>query len=259
MLFKNSLTSEPPRPAKNWRGGSSTRLQGSSGGTHTDAVVADAEPEVDVEAELVEDADTRDVTSEDPRSLHRPLRASCPARSVATLAGLAENENVLGDLRDGGRDLVLRRQHRHLFLRRLRSRARNDLPEHDIETRFERRDVCVRLTRMPRIVVEVELRLSVRGMQLEPLRHREGCIVDRRHSHEGEVRVRDELALVEGAGAHQDLLDARVEGFSRAVVACPVSHPPHPNDALLCCLCHFVVLVFPQIRPGYYFAASSFV
>lgn len=115
----------------------------------------------------------------------------------------------------------------------------------------------MRLADMPGILVEIELRLSVSRVQLQPLRHCERRAVDVRDSHEREVGVGDRLALVERTRGHEDFLDARVKLFRFLVVACPVVESPHPNNLFL--RFHTVSFVFPQIRPGYYFAASSFV
>ncbi len=192
------------------------------------------------------------------RRLHRAFRARRPARAVAPLAGLAEHEDVLGDLHDGGRDLIFRWQHRHLLLRCLRRRARNDLPEHDIETRLERRDIRVRLSRVPRIRVEVKLRLTIRRVQLEPLRDRQGLAVDRRHPHEGEVGVLHQLALVEGAGSVEDVLDLGVQLLCWAVVARPVCFTEDPNPGVLrCCRgCHCCFLSIARFALAFVAAIS---
>lgn len=169
--------------------------------------------------------------------LHDALGAGCPDGAVTALPGLAEHEDILGDLRDGGRDFVFRRKQRELFLRRFVRRARDDLPEHDVEPRLEHCHICVRLTHVPRVAVEVKLRLTVRGMQFEPFGDRERVTVDVRRSHESEVRVRHELALVKGTGTHEDLLHFGIELLGLAVVARPIAHAPHPN-CLLCLRFH---------------------
>ena len=62
---------------------------------------------------------------------------------------------------------------------------------------------------MPRIGVEVELRLASCRMQFEPLRHRERLAVDAGDTQECEVSVLHQLALVEGAGAVEDVFAPR--------------------------------------------------
>lgn len=143
------------------------------GGTDADIAVPEAIPVADVEAVPVEVPDTRDDTGVGRRRLDRALLARRPAIRVRPLTGLAEDEDVLCDLGDGGRHFVLGREHGLLLFRRLVSRTRNDLPEHDVESWLEHHHVSVWLTNVPRVLAEVELRLAGRRVNLEPPRHRE--------------------------------------------------------------------------------------
>ena len=177
------------------------------GGTHADEAGAVAVPVGDEETVRVEEADTRDETGVHLRGLHRPLLARRPVGAIAPLTGLAKDQDVLGDFRNRRRHFVFRRKHRHLVFRRPARRARDDFPKHDVQPRFERGDVRVRLAGVPRIVIEVELRLPIRRMELEPLRHRQRIAVDRRHPHECEVCLPDQLTFVEWTRALQDFLD----------------------------------------------------
>ena len=146
-----------------------SRLQGSElpGRPEANEVVAAAVPVADVEAEPIEVADTRDAASRDLVGLHCAFRACRPPRSIRALAGLLEDEDVLRRLDDGRRHLVLCRKHRHLLFGCLVRRAGNDLLQEKVPMQLHRRHVSVGLAHMPRIGVEVELRLTRCRMQFE--------------------------------------------------------------------------------------------
>lgn len=207
-------------------------IQGSElpGRTEANDVVAKAVTVVDAEAVPVEDADTRDMASRDLVGLHCAFRACRPVRRIRTNIRLTEDENVLRHFGDGAGHLVLGRKHCHLLLGRLARGIGNDVLQHQVPAQLHGRHIGVGLAHVvPRIVVEVELRLARCRMQFEPLCHRERRSVDGGQTQKCEVCVLHQLVRVEWAGTVEDVFAPRKPpGFTELLLGelgVVVAHP----------------------------------
>ncbi len=188
-------------------------------GTGTHVVVTVAVPVVDAEAALVEAADYGRALARAPIGLDRRLRAVSPLRAIRTLTGLAEDELVFGGLGDRRRQLVLRREHLHVFVGQLARRAGDDFDAQQMPARRKRCHVDMRLAVVPRGRVEIAYLVFVR-VHLDQLRDRERHATDLLDTPERGVGVLNQLLGLPRVDAHEDILVPReLQGLLDLVVS----------------------------------------